>query len=85
MQNTSALLNQPIKIKGTITNYCKGEGCWMELKNDNGKDLFIEVENKAFVLPYKIENKTAIVSGQLVKNSEDSTSYSVVASGILIK
>ena len=85
MAMPDSMLNKPIKVQGTISNYCNGEGCWLELKNENGKNLFVEIENKAFVLPYKIDNKTAIVSGQLVKNSDDSTTYSVVANGVLIK
>ena len=85
MATPDSMLNKPVKVQGTISNYCKGEGCWLELKNENGKDLFVEIENKAFVLPYKIDNKTAIVSGNLVRNSDDSTTYSVVANGVLIK
>jgi hypothetical protein len=76
--------NIPVVVQGTISNFCKGEGCWLTLKNPSGKDLLIEVENKAFILPYNIGDKTAIVHGTAVHDASDS-SVSVIADGIEIK
>lgn len=77
--------NVPVQVSGTITNYCKGEGCWLTLKNKDGKDLLIEVKDKAFVLPYHIDGKEAVVNGIAVKGGESDTTLSVEADGILIK
>jgi uncharacterized protein YdeI (BOF family) len=76
----------PVTVSGTVTQYCKGEGCWLTLKNDDGEDLFIDVKDKAFVLPYNIENKTAIAHGVAKRDTvEGKIQLSVVADGILIK
>ncbi len=77
--------NIPIQVSGVISNYCKGEGCWLTLKNENGEDLLIEIDSQAFVLPLHIENKTALVNGIAIKELEGDKKLSVHASGILIK
>lgn len=74
----------PVTVEGTVADYCKGEGCWLTLKNDNGDNLLIEIKDKAFVLPYEIEHKSALVSGMATRNPDDST-LSVKAEGILLK
>lgn len=76
----------PVTVSGTISQYCKGEGCWLTLKNDDGEDLFVDVKDKAFVLPHNIENKTAIAHGIAKRDTlEGKIQLSVVADGILIK
>jgi hypothetical protein len=78
--------NFPVKVKGTITQYCKSEGCWITLKNTDGEDLFIEVKDKAFVLPHNIEQKTAIANGIATKDTaEGKLQLSIVADGIVIE
>ena len=88
-QVTEALLvgnNIPVKVTGTISQYCKGEGCWLTLKNDNGEDLFVEVKDKAFVLPHNIEHKTAVANGMAVRDTvEGKVQFSIVAVGIIIQ
>lgn len=76
----------PVTVSGTISQYCKGEGCWLTLKNDDGEDLFVDVKDKAFVLPHNIENKTAIAHGIAKRDTlEGKIQLSVVADGIVIK
>lgn len=76
----------PVTVTGTVTQYCKGEGCWLTLKNDNGEDLFVEVKDKKFVLPHNLENKTATAHGLAVLDSADGkVQMSVVADGIVIQ
>jgi uncharacterized protein YdeI (BOF family) len=78
--------NIPVQVSGTVTQYCKGEGCWLTLKNDNGEDLFVEVKDKAFVLPHNLENKTAIANGVARKDTvEGKLQLSVEATGIVIQ
>lgn len=78
------LSEMPVTVQGTVAEYCKGEGCWLTLKNDQGDNLLIEIKDKAFVLPYGIENKSAIVTGLAMRNMEDST-LSVLAEGVVLK
>ena len=78
--------NMPVKVKGTIANYCKGEGCWLILKNDNGGDLLVRVEDKSFILPYHIDNKTVIAKGIIKKEEADGKEQAVlVTTGIIIE
>ena len=30
-------------VTGLISEYCKGEGCWLTLENQGGEPLFVEV------------------------------------------
>lgn len=76
----------PVTVTGTVTQYCKGEGCWLTLKSEDGEDLFVDVKDKAFVLPYNIENKTAIAHGVAKRDTlEGKIQLSVIADGILLK
>jgi hypothetical protein len=74
-------------VRGIIDEYCKGEGCWLTLKNTKGDPLMVEIEDKAFVLPYNINGKEAIVSGTAITDTTEDGSIEVVmfADGILIK
>lgn len=76
-----------ITVTGTIQEYCTGEGCWLTLANPGGAPLFVEIENHAFVLPYHISGKTAIVSGKTstTKTPQGGTEPMISATGILIK
>lgn len=78
--------NIPVKVTGTIDKYCKGEGCWLTLENKGSEPLFVEVENKAFVLPLNIEGKIATVQGNAVKETKDGKEeVRIIASGIIIQ
>lgn len=74
-------------VTGLIKEYCKGEGCWLTLENTGGEPLFVEVENKLFVLPHHIEGKVAVIKGRVSKTTNDAgkTEPKITASGIVIK
>lgn len=77
----------PVTVTGLVKEYCKHEGCWLTLENTGGEPLFVEVENKLFVLPHHIEGKVAVISGKATKITNDAgkTEAKILASGILIK
>jgi hypothetical protein len=79
--------NIGLKATGTIAQYCKGEGCWMTLKNTKGEEVLVEVKDKAFVLPFNIEGKTAIVNGVAsTDTTEEGNSRIVIeADGIVLQ
>jgi hypothetical protein len=78
--------NFAVQVTGTVSQYCKGEGCWLTLKNNNGDDVFVNVKDKAFVLPYNIEGKTAIINGIAIRDtSNEKTELSIEADGIVLK
>lgn len=75
-----------LTVKGTIADYCKGEGCWLTLENHQGQPLFVEVENNAFVLPNNITGKLADVQGRISFDTaqDGSITPKIVANGIVI-
>jgi hypothetical protein len=79
--------NIGLKATGTVAEYCKGEGCWLTLKNENGENVFVEVKDKAFVLPHNIEGKTAIVNGVASRDTseEGKIQLTIVAEGITLQ
>lgn len=78
--------NFSVQVSGTVSQYCKGEGCWLTLKNNNGDDVFVNIKDKAFVLPYNIEGKTAIINGIAIKDTaNEKTELSIEADGIVLK
>lgn len=79
--------NIGLKATGTIAQYCKGEGCWMTLKNTYGEEVLVEVKDKAFVLPFNIEGKTAVVNGVASKDTTEEGKPQMVieADGIVLQ
>ena len=52
-----------VLVKGTVTNSCKTEGCWVKLDAGNGEELFVSTEEK-FYLPIEgLQGKTVYVKG----------------------
>lgn len=79
--------NIDVTATGIIKEYCKHEGCWLTLENPGGEPLFVEVENKLFVLPHHIEGKVAVIKGKASKTTNNSgkTEAKISATGITIK
>lgn len=57
-----------VVVEGTVNGVCKSEGCWLTLENKSGEELFIEIKDKAFHLPFNVEGKHAIVKGVVTKS-----------------
>ena len=77
---------EAITVNDALTKL-KGEGCWLTLENQGGEPLFVEVENKAFVLPHHINGKVAVVTGKVSQTTNDAGKIEpmITTSGILIK
>ncbi len=70
---------------GEIVNYCKGEGCWLSLKNENGKPILVEIKDKQFILPLDINGSNAFIKGELQYVQAEKYDFKIIASGITIK
>jgi hypothetical protein len=70
---------------GEIVNYCKGEGCWLSLKNENGSPILVEVKDKSFVLPLEINGSTAYIKGELKYSPSEKYDLKITATGLTIK
>lgn len=86
LQKLQAEQQIAVTAKGTIVDFCKGEGCWLTLQNEEGDPLWVEIKDNAFVLPYHIDGKTATVQGIALIDSSDNEKPSpkIVATGIKI-
>ncbi len=76
-----------VTVTGKISEFCKGEGCWITLENNGGEPLFVETENKSFVLPNNITGKIAVVAGKayITTNTDGKAEPIITANGIIIK
>jgi len=73
------------KKNEAVIEDCKGEGCWLSLKNENGKPILVEVKDKKFVLPLKINGSNAFIKGELQYVQADKYDFKIIASGMTIK
>lgn len=65
-QIESGLVNSefyPVMIKGTCQSICQTKGCWLNVRTEDGLDLFIKFKGYAFFLPRDIAGKTVILNG----------------------
>lgn len=83
--DTLIAANQEIVLEGKVQKVCQGEGCWLSLERDGKAPVLIEIKDKAFQLPSKIEGKTARVNGILTTDSSDKYSRKILADGIIIE
>lgn len=77
--------NQEIVLEGKVQKVCQGEGCWLSLERDGKAPVLVEIKDKAFQLPRKIEGKTARVNGILKADSSDKYSRKIIADGVVIE
>jgi hypothetical protein len=50
-------------VTGRVENACHGEGCWLELQDNNGSLVMVTYKDKAFHLPTGIEGRTVVMTG----------------------
>lgn len=74
---------QDIQVSGTIDKSCGHTGCWITLKNDKDKTIFVSYKDDAFTTAKKIDGKqvTLIGSGSYNEKKEE---YEFVASGVIL-
>lgn len=51
-----------VTVKGTVTSSCQAEGCWLNLSNPGGKDVYVDWDEK-FHVPHDISGRTVFVHG----------------------
>lgn len=58
-----------VAVRGTITQVCQAEGCWMKIKNESGEDIFVKFVNHSFLVPKDIAGKNTVVFGTLSRKT----------------
>jgi hypothetical protein len=75
----AAYVGKTIQVKAKVTEVCQMMGCWMNLTDDAGHLLRIQVDEGVIVFPKDSVGKTAIAEGKLVRR--DLTRDQVISEG----
>ena len=59
------------KIEGIVDKVCQMKGCWMTLKNDEGKSVRIVFKDYGFFMPKDISGQKVILEGSAYKEILD--------------
>lgn len=51
-----------VKVKGTVTDVCTMEGCWIKVQSPDGK-MMVKMKDHAFVVPLDLNGKEVIING----------------------
>jgi hypothetical protein len=70
------------KISGTIENVCKHTGCWISIKDEAGKEFYINT-NETFVIPATVKGHKTTANGKFVKDDNGEVSFSTT--GIVVE
>lgn len=52
-----------ITVEGEILEVCKVKGCWMVLKDDSGREVFVRFRDYAFFVPRNAADHRAVLLG----------------------
>lgn len=53
-----------VKVRSEIADCCVKKGCWMTLKNDEGKDVRVTFKDYGFFVPLDSHGKSTILEGR---------------------
>ena len=51
-----------VKVKGTVTEVCKAEGCWIRMQTPSGT-MLIKMKDHSFTVPLALNGKTIVADG----------------------
>jgi hypothetical protein len=51
-----------VKLKAIVTDVCTAEGCWIKVKNADGK-MMVKMKDHKFLVPLVLNNKEIIIEG----------------------
>ncbi len=51
-----------VKVKGTVTEVCKAEGCWIRMQTASGT-MLIKMKDHSFTVPLSLNGKTIVADG----------------------
>ncbi len=51
-----------VKVKGTVTEVCKAEGCWIRMQTASGT-MLIKMKDHSFTVPMALNGKTIVADG----------------------
>lgn len=51
-----------IKVKGTVAEVCKAEGCWLKMQTANGP-MLIKMKDHSFMVPLAVNGQSIVAEG----------------------
>jgi len=58
-----------LKVKGTVLEVCQVKGCWMTMNLGDSRSMRITFKDYSFFVPTNCSGKTAVLQGQLTKET----------------
>lgn len=53
----------PVKLKGTVEGVCQVKGCWMNIKDAQNGEMFVQFQDYGFFMPKDIAGREVIMDG----------------------
>lgn len=74
--------SRPVTIKGIISSSCQDDGCWLNLANPGGDEVYVDWDEK-FHLPLDISGKKVLIHGEAyIDSSAEGKPVAIKASGV---
>lgn len=71
-----------VTVKGIISSSCQDDGCWLNLTNPGGKEIYVDWDEK-FHLPLDISGKSVFIHGEAyVDTTTEGHALAFKASGV---
>jgi len=55
------------KLRGTVEAVCQAKGCWMNVVNDSGDEIFVKFKDYGFFMPLDCAGKEVVMEGVAYK------------------
>lgn len=68
LSNMQGADSMAVKLKGKVESVCQAKGCWMNLQESNGGEVFVKFKDYAFFMPKDIAGREVIVDGYVVRS-----------------
>jgi len=72
-----------IQVSGTIDESCAHTGCWITLKNDKDKTIFVSYKDDGFTTAKEIDGRQVTLIGSGSYNWEKEQ-YEFIATGVIL-
>ena len=59
-------VGKTVRLEGTVTGVCKGSGCWVELKDEQGNTFIAKSVDHSIGFPRDCEGRRAVVQGTII-------------------
>lgn len=60
-------IGKTVQVKGKIVEVCQMMGCWLDLTNDDGQKVRVQVEDGVIEFPKDSSGKTVVAEGKFSK------------------